>query len=126
LFSINFRFLYENLLKLYDVRLTKEASHMTKVTSEQVEHVANLARLEVSQDEVNEFTQSLEDILNFAGQLDEANTENVEPTFHVLDLQNVLREDKSESGIPQEEALKNAKETEAGQFKVPAIMNEED
>lgn len=72
---------------------------MTKVTSEQVEHVANLARLEVSQDEVNEFTQSLEDILNFAGQLDEANTENVEPTFHVLDLQNVLREDKSESGI---------------------------
>ena len=99
---------------------------MTKVTSEQVEHVANLARLEVSQDEVNEFTQSLEDILNFAWQLDEANTENVEPTFHVLDLQNVLREDKSESGIPQEEALKNAKETEAGQFKVPAIMNEED
>ena len=99
---------------------------MTKVTSEQVEHVANLASLEVSQDEVNEFTQSLEDILNFAGQLDEANTENVEPTFHVLDLQNVLREDKSESGIPQEEALKNAKETEAGQFKVPAIMNEED
>ena len=99
---------------------------MTKVTSEQVEHVANLARLEVSQDEVNEFTQSLEDILNFAGQLDEANTENVEPTFHVLDLQNVLREDKSESGIPQAEALKNAKETEAGQFKVPAIMNEED
>lgn len=99
---------------------------MTKVTSEQVEHVANLARLEVSQDEVNEFTQSLEKILNFAGQLDEVDTENVEPTFHVLDLQNVLREDKSEPGIPQEQALLNAKEKEAGQFKVPAIMNEED
>ncbi|HCN61032.1 MULTISPECIES: Asp-tRNA(Asn)/Glu-tRNA(Gln) amidotransferase subunit GatC [Mammaliicoccus] len=99
---------------------------MTKVTSEQVEHVANLARLEVSQDEVNEFTKSLEKILNFAGQLDEVDTENVEPTFHVLDLQNVLREDKSELGIPQEQALLNAKEKEAGQFKVPAIMNEED
>ncbi|WP_239719674.1 MULTISPECIES: Asp-tRNA(Asn)/Glu-tRNA(Gln) amidotransferase subunit GatC [unclassified Mammaliicoccus] len=99
---------------------------MTKVTSEQVEHVANLARLEVSQDEVNEFTKSLEKILNFAGQLDEVDTENVEPTFHVLDLQNVLREDKSELGIPQEQALHNAKEKEAGQFKVPAIMNEED
>lgn len=99
---------------------------MTKVTSEQVEHVANLARLEVSQDEVNDFTQSLEAILNFADQLDEVDTANVEPTFHVLDLQNVLREDNSELGIPQEEALKNAKETEAGQFKVPAIMSEED
>lgn len=99
---------------------------MTKVTSEQVEHVANLARLEVSQDEVNEFTKSLEKILNFAGQLDEVDTDNVEPTFHVLDLQNVLREDKSELGIPQEQALLNAKEKEAGQFKVPAIMNEED
>ena len=50
----------------------------------------------------------------------------MEPTYHVLDLQNVLRDDKAIEGIPQELALKNAKETEDGQFKVPAIMNEED
>ena len=48
------------------------------------------------------------------------------PTYHVLDLQNVLRDDKAIEGIPQELALKNAKETEDGQFKVPSIMNGED
>lgn len=53
-------------------------------------------------------------------------TEGIEPTYHVLDLQNVLRDDEAIEGIPQELALKNAKETENGQFKVPAIMNEEE
>ncbi|MDN6232345.1 MAG: aspartyl/glutamyl-tRNA amidotransferase subunit C, partial [Staphylococcus simulans] len=47
-------------------------------------------------------------------------------TYHVLDLQNVLREDKAVKGIPQELALKNAKETEDGQFKVPSVINGED
>ena len=77
---------------------------MTKVTREEVEHIAHLARLQISPED----------------------TEGVEPTYHVLDLQNVLRDDKAIEGIPQELALKNAKETEDGQFKVPAIMNEED
>ncbi|WP_069727738.1 Asp-tRNA(Asn)/Glu-tRNA(Gln) amidotransferase subunit GatC, partial [Staphylococcus aureus] len=65
-------------------------------------------------------------ILDFAKQNDSADTEGVEPTYHVLDLQNVLREPKAIKGIPQELALKNAKQTEDGHFKVPTIMNEED
>ena len=78
---------------------------MTKVTREEVENIANLA---------------------IAKQNDSADTEGIEPTYHVLDLQNVLRDDKAIEGIPQELALKNAKETEDGQFKVPSIMNGED
>ena len=100
---------------------------MTKVTREEVEHIANLARLQISPEETEEMANTLESILDFAKQNDSADTEGVEPTYHVLDLQNVLREDKKQlKGIPQELALKNAKETEDGQFKVPTIMNEED
>ncbi|MGT2653277.1 Asp-tRNA(Asn)/Glu-tRNA(Gln) amidotransferase subunit GatC [Staphylococcus aureus] len=100
---------------------------MTKVTREEVEHIANLARLQISPEETEEMANTLESILDFAKQNDSADTEGVEPTYHVLDLQNVLREDKAiKKGIPQELALKNAKETEDGQFKVPTIMNEED
>lgn len=99
---------------------------MARVTRDEVKHIANLARLQITEDETTEMQESLEIILNFANQIDEANTEDVEPTYHVLDLQNVLREDKAQEGIPQELALKNAKETEDGQFKVPSVMNGED
>ena len=96
---------------------------MTKVTREEVEHIANLARLQISSEETEEMANTLESILDFAKQNDSADTEGIEPTYHVLDLQNVLRDDKAIEGIPQELALKNAKETEDGQFKVPSIMN---
>lgn len=99
---------------------------MAKVTREEVEHIAHLARLQISEEETADMQETLESILNFATQIDTADTSAVEPTYHVLDLQNVLREDKAIEGIPQVLALKNAKETEAGQFKVPAIMNEEE
>ena len=99
---------------------------MAKVTREEVEHIANLARLQITEDETTEMQNTLESILNFANQIDTADTSEIEPTYHVLDLQIVLREDKAIEGIPQELALKNAKETEDGQFKVPSIMNEED
>ncbi|BCU52738.1 aspartyl-tRNA(Asn)/glutamyl-tRNA(Gln) amidotransferase subunit C [Staphylococcus auricularis] len=99
---------------------------MTKVTREEVLHIADLARLQIPEEEVSNMQETLESILNFANQIDTADTSNVKPTYHVLDLQNVLRDDVAVEGIPQEEALKNAKETEDGQFKVPAVMNEED
>ncbi|HJE01353.1 Asp-tRNA(Asn)/Glu-tRNA(Gln) amidotransferase subunit GatC [Staphylococcus auricularis] len=99
---------------------------MTKVTREEVLHIADLARLQIPEEEVSNMQETLESILNFANQIDTADTSNVKPTYHVLDLQNVLRDDVAVEGIPQEEALKNAKETENGQFKVPAVMNEED
>ena len=99
---------------------------MTKVTREEVLHIADLARLQIPEEEVSNMQETLESILNFANQIDTADTSNVKPTYHVLDLQNVLRDDVAVEGIPQEEALKNAKETENGQFKVPAFMNEED
>ena len=81
---------------------------MTKVTREEVEHIANLAR-QISSEETEEMANTLESILDFAKQNDSADTEGVEPTYHVLDLQNVLRDDKAIEGIPQELALKMQK-----------------
>jgi aspartyl-tRNA(Asn)/glutamyl-tRNA(Gln) amidotransferase subunit C len=95
---------------------------MSRITEEQVKHVANLARLQLSEKEVELFTKQLDDIISYAEQLNELDVENVEPTTHVLDLKNVLREDKSRKWISREEALKNAPEEQDGQVKVPSIL----
>ena len=90
---------------------------MTKVTREEVEHIANLVRLQISPEETEEMANTLESILDFAKQNDSADTEGVEPTYHVLDLQNVLREDKAIKGIPQELALKMPKKQKMDNLK---------
>lgn len=95
---------------------------MSRISAEEVKHVANLARLAVTEEEVEKFTQQLDKIISFAEQLNELDTENVEPTSHVLDMKNVMREDVPAKGLPREEVLKNAPEHENGQIKVPSII----
>lgn len=97
---------------------------MSRISTEQVKHVANLARLAVTEDEVEKFTKQLDAIITFAEQLNELDTENIEPTYHVLNLKNVLREDIPQQGLPREEVLKNAPEHQDGQIKVPSILGE--
>lgn len=95
---------------------------MSRISEEQVRHVANLARLAITDEEVETFTAQLDSIIQFAEQLNELDTTGVKPTSHVLDMKNVLREDKSEPGLPREEVLKNAPDHEDGQIRVPAII----
>lgn len=97
---------------------------MSRISKDQVKYVANLARLAITEDEAEKFTNQLDAIITFAEQLNELDTENVEPTSHPLDIKNVLREDVSKEGLPREEILKNAPEKQGGQFKVPAILGE--
>jgi aspartyl-tRNA(Asn)/glutamyl-tRNA(Gln) amidotransferase subunit C len=95
---------------------------MSRISKDQVKHVAHLARLAITEEEAEKFTKQLDAIISFAEQLNELDTEGVKPTSHVLDMKNVLREDKPEKGLSQEEVLKNAPEHENGQFKVPSIL----
>lgn len=95
---------------------------MAEITKDQVKHVANLARLAVTDEEVEKLSDDLSAIIGYAEQLNELDTEGVEPTTHVLDLKNVMRKDEPKQWITQEEALKNAPDKEAGQFKVPSIL----
>jgi len=92
------------------------------VTLKDVEHVAKLARLELSDAEKNRFTEQMNAILKYAEKLNELNTEGVEPTTHVLPVMNVMREDKARPSWPLEEVLANAPEEEDGQFRVPAVL----
>ena len=95
---------------------------MTRITMDEVKHVANLARLAITEEEVEKLTNDLDAIISFAEELNELDTENVEPTSHVLDMKNIFREDVSKPGLPVEEVLKNAPDHENGQIKVPAII----
>jgi aspartyl-tRNA(Asn)/glutamyl-tRNA(Gln) amidotransferase subunit C len=92
------------------------------ITIKDVEHVANLARLELSEEEKNKFTEQLNAILKYVEQLNQLDTEHVEPTSHVMPLYNVMREDEARPSWPLEQVLLNAPDEEDGQFKVPAVL----
>ncbi len=87
-----------------------------------VEHVARLARLDLSEEEKEMFTAQLSAILKYAEKLNELDTDNVEPTTHVLHVSNVMREDEVKESLPIEKVLRNAPDDEDGQFKVPAVL----
>ncbi|MEN1969608.1 Asp-tRNA(Asn)/Glu-tRNA(Gln) amidotransferase subunit GatC [Lentibacillus sp. N15] len=95
---------------------------MADISTDQVKHVANLARLAITDEEAETFTDQLRSILEYAEQLNELDTTGVEPTTHVLDLKNVLRKDEPRDWITQEDALKNAPDTKGDYFRVPSIL----
>ncbi|NPA49524.1 MAG: Asp-tRNA(Asn)/Glu-tRNA(Gln) amidotransferase subunit GatC [Thermodesulfobacteria bacterium] len=92
------------------------------ITKEEVIHVAHLARLEFSEEELERFAEQLADILSYVEKLGELDTSNVEPTYHALKLTNVFREDEVKESLPTEEALANAPERENGFFVVPKVI----
>jgi aspartyl-tRNA(Asn)/glutamyl-tRNA(Gln) amidotransferase subunit C len=93
-----------------------------KISKQEVEHVAKLARLELSDQEREKLTDQLSNILTYVEKLNELDTTGVDPTSHVLDIRNVMREDRGEPSLPQERALANAPEKAAGHYKVPKII----
>jgi aspartyl-tRNA(Asn)/glutamyl-tRNA(Gln) amidotransferase subunit C len=93
-----------------------------KISRQEVEHVANLARLRFEEAELERFTHQLNAILSYIDKLNELETSGVEPTYHVLDLVNVFREDEVQASLPREMALANAPERANGFFKVPRII----
>ncbi|AIQ76502.1 MULTISPECIES: Asp-tRNA(Asn)/Glu-tRNA(Gln) amidotransferase subunit GatC [Paenibacillus] len=92
------------------------------ITVKDVQHVAKLARLQLSPEEEATFTEQMNAILQYAEKLNELDTENVKPTTHVLQVSNVMREDVVKDSLTQEEALLNAPDDEDGHFKVPAVL----
>jgi aspartyl-tRNA(Asn)/glutamyl-tRNA(Gln) amidotransferase subunit C len=93
-----------------------------KITKQEVEHVAKLGRLELTGDEKERLTDQLSNILTYIEKLNQLDTTGVEPTSHVLDIHNVMREDTPRESLPQERALANAPEKAAGHYKVPKII----
>jgi aspartyl-tRNA(Asn)/glutamyl-tRNA(Gln) amidotransferase subunit C len=93
-----------------------------KLTKKDVEYVAKLARLELNEEEKEKYTLQLAQILEYVSKLEQLNTQNIEPTSHVLSLENVFRDDEVKPSLSRDEVLANAPETEDGYFKVKKVI----
>lgn len=95
-----------------------------KISTEDVKEVAELARLEFAEDEIEKFRSQFENILKFISKLDELDIDDIKPTTHVLDISTPLREDVAVDWITQDEAMKNAPQPEDGFFGVPKVIED--
>ncbi len=94
------------------------------ITKKDVEHVATLAKLKFNDEQLEKFTDQIEDIIDLVDTLNEVDTTNVEPTFNVTDQLNRMREDVAVRSNDKKALLANAPETENGFIRVPAILDE--
>lgn len=92
------------------------------LTSAEVDHIADLARLQLTEDEKNRFRQQLSAILDYAASLQALDTSSIPPTSSVLPARSRLRPDEPLPGLPLEELLRNAPDVEKGQFRVPPVL----
>jgi len=97
---------------------------MSKLTRADVAHVARLARLELSDDELDMFTGQLADVLDHAADVEALEIDDVPPTAHPLPLVNVLRDDIVQPSLDRDEVLRAAPKAENGRFVVPRILGE--
>jgi len=101
------------------------AYHSTVIDHRVVDHVARLARLELTPEERERFTRQLAALLEYFAVLQRLDTEGVAPTAHIVELTNVLRDDTPRPGLPRAAALAGAPEQEDGFFKVPPVIEPE-
>ncbi|MDQ1392946.1 MAG: aspartyl-tRNA(Asn)/glutamyl-tRNA(Gln) amidotransferase subunit [Acidimicrobiaceae bacterium] len=95
-----------------------------RISRADVAHVARLARLDLTDDELERFTDQLGAVLEHARDVEALDTEGVPPTAHPLPLRNVLREDVVVASLDRDEVLAQAPEAEADRFKVPRILGD--
>ncbi len=94
------------------------------LSREQVKHIATLARVGLSDEDIARFSHQLSEILDYFERLRQVDTEGVPPTAHTLPLHNVMRDDEPAPAYPREEILANAPLREADYFRVRAILDE--
>jgi aspartyl-tRNA(Asn)/glutamyl-tRNA(Gln) amidotransferase subunit C len=95
-----------------------------RIDQSEVKKVAKLARLELTETELEEFTSQLSAILDYVAKMNELDTEKVEPLAHCLPISNVFRQDVVKPSLGTEKALANAPERDNEFFKVPKILDD--
>ena len=100
------------------------ATPNTKISLEQVDHVARLARLELSAADKERMRSELDGILSYIDKLRALDTRDVEPTSHAVPVTNVMRDDVERPSLPQEDMLANAPDRHRDMFRVPRIIEE--
>lgn len=94
-----------------------------KISSREVEYVANLARLEITEKEKEKFTAQLNDILLYIDKLNELDTKGVEPMSHAISVTNAFREDKVKDSVGTQQTLANAPDARGDFFRVPKVID---
>ena len=92
------------------------------IDKEEVKRIAKLSMLELKEEDVDKFCLQFNEILDYMKEMDELDLSNQEAVFHVIELQNVFREDKVKESIENEKALKNAPDPADGAFRVPKVI----
>ncbi|UCH34300.1 MAG: Asp-tRNA(Asn)/Glu-tRNA(Gln) amidotransferase subunit GatC [Armatimonadota bacterium] len=93
-----------------------------RLSQQEVEHIALLSRLKLTDEERERMTTQLNDIMRFYEQLGELDTTDVEPTSHVIPMSNVLRADEARPSLPVDDVLENAPERAGDSFRVPRVV----
>ena len=93
-----------------------------KITTDEVQYVANLARLELQAPEAEAMANQLDQILSYVDKLNELDTSKIEPTTHAISITNAFREDELRESLDQEKALANAPQENGESFVVPRII----
>ena len=93
-----------------------------RLSQQEVEHIALLSRLKLTDEERERMTTQLNDIMRFFEQLGELDTSDVEPTSHVIPMSNVLRADEARPSLPVEDVLESAPERVGDTFRVPRVV----
>lgn len=94
------------------------------ISRQEVEKVALLARLRLSDAELETMTSQMGDILSYIELLDELDTEGVEPMAHALEVHDVFRDDTAQPSLPREQALANAPDADEQCYRVPAVLGD--
>ena len=93
------------------------------ISKEDVKHIAGLAKLKFSDEELEDFTNKFSHVLSYVEKLQEVDTENVEPTYQVNDNIQLLREDEVVEGLSREDVLRNAPDKQYGYFRLPKVLD---
>lgn len=92
------------------------------VTKKDVDYVADLARLQLTDEETESLVEDMNQILDYMTTLEEVDTSDVKPLEHVIELEYRLRDDKAKEPLPHDEALKNAPDADSDYFRVPRVI----
>jgi aspartyl-tRNA(Asn)/glutamyl-tRNA(Gln) amidotransferase subunit C len=109
------------LINIYTKIIGKRNTIM-KLSLTEVEHIAKLACLDLSEEEKSRYREQLSDVLDYAARLQSLDTSDIPPTSSVLPPRSVLRKDIAAKGLSIEEVLSNAKQIEENQFRVPPVL----
>lgn len=93
-----------------------------QISKEEIRHIANLSMLNLTEEEVEKYTVDMQDILNFAETINNADTEGTGETMGALEIYNVLRKDEVRESMDRNLLLQNAPEQDVGMFKVPPVV----